>query len=76
MAVYDLKDSVGTCRHWKASVGTCVQEKSKCVHPKMGVLCALFLVGKLSRLVQIQNIMMVCEWQIETVDDPFRINQG
>jgi len=30
---YDIKDSVSSCKHWKAHVGTCVQEKRRWLHP-------------------------------------------
>jgi len=45
LAVYDIKDSVSTCKHCKACVGNYVQEKSRWIHPKIGIPCVLFLMG-------------------------------
>jgi len=42
MAVYDIKDSVSTCKHWKARVGTCEQEKCRWLHPKFGIIVSYF----------------------------------
>jgi len=45
MAVYNIKDSVSTCKHWKARIGTCVKEKHRWLHPKFDICVPYFWSG-------------------------------
>jgi len=42
---------VSTCKHWKAHVGTCVQEKCRWLHPKFGITVSYFWSGNPANLL-------------------------
>jgi len=42
MAVYDIKDAVSTCKHWKARVSACL---SRWLHPNYGIRVSYFWSG-------------------------------
>jgi len=42
MAVYYIKDSVSTCKHWRGPVGTCVQENAGGYTQNSAYLCLIF----------------------------------
>jgi len=58
MVVYDIKDSVSMCKHWKARVGTCVP---RWLDPNYGIRVPYFRSGtqQFFNLVFLQAIFLM-----------------
>jgi len=48
MAVYDIKDSVSTCKHWK-------NKKHRWLHPNYGIRVSYFRSGYLYKSLEIST---------------------